>query len=181
MNSPLGQILIPVEYWNGKESLELEYPWIVPEAVQTLHYFVKPHHEVIEYGAGGSTLFFARRAKHVTSFESSSEWATKVMAEAEKKGIKNIEMHVTPTTYDCPDLSGRQFDVALIDCCEIDRRVALKSALRLLRPGSILAIDNYDAIYCLGIDEILANYHKQQNFDDLHWWGAGKGTKVVYT
>jgi predicted O-methyltransferase YrrM len=181
MNDHKGQLLIPVEYWDGRDSLELEYPWIVPEAIQTLHYFVKPHHEVLEYGSGGSTLFFARRAKHVTSIENSPEWATQVMAAADRKGLSNITMHVAPMTQDCPDLTGRLFDVALIDCCEIDRRVALKVALGLMRPGSIVVIDNYDAVYCLGIDEILARYTNKHDFDDLHWWPAGKGTRVVYT
>jgi len=181
MNDSEGQILIPVEYWNGRNSLELEYPWIVPEAIQTLHYFTQPHHEVLEYGAGGSTLFFARRAKHVTSIENSSEWAAKVTAAAGQKGLNNISMYVAPTTEDCPDLTGRLFDIALIDCCEVDRRTALRVALGLLRPGSIVVIDNYDAVYCQGIEEILAGYPNKHNFDDLHWNLCGKGTKVVYT
>jgi len=173
-------MLIPVEYWNGKNSLELEYPWIVPEAIQTLIYFLKPDHEVLEYGSGGSTLFFARRVKHVTSIDNSEVWAADVMKAAANKGLTNITMHVAPTTNACPKLTGQKFDVVLIDCCEIDRRTVLRTSLELTHPGSLIVIDNYDAVYCYGIDEILKDYSNQHNFDDLHWWPAGKGTKVVY-
>jgi predicted O-methyltransferase YrrM len=133
---------------------------------------------VLEFGAGGSTVFFASRAKSVMSFDNSQAWADKVMVEVGKRNLHNVVMHVAPRTVDIPDLSACKFDVCLVDCCEIDRRYALKLALGLMRPEGLIAIDNYAADYCEGIEETLHGYPAQVNFDDTHW--AGRGTKIVY-
>ena len=176
----MSKILIPADYWNGPDTLELEYPWITPEAICTLDCFVKPTHEVLEFGAGGSTVFFARRARFVTSIENSPHWAMRVKYAMKIKGLDNYNLYVAPTTETVPDLGTQMFDVALVDCCEIDRRAATMIALRTLRPGGMLVIDNYAASYCEGIEIMLAGYHNQVNFDDMHWLPCGRGTKVVY-
>jgi hypothetical protein len=71
-------LLIPANYWEGQNTLELEYPWLTPESAQVLVYFLKEHHTVLEFGSGGSTLFFSKRVKNVLSLETMPTWYEKV-------------------------------------------------------------------------------------------------------
>src|SRR5208283_402812 len=52
-----------------KTPLELGVPWFSQSAIDFLESYVKPSMRVFEYGSGGSTIFFARRAKSVDSIE----------------------------------------------------------------------------------------------------------------
>src|SRR5688572_10886253 len=57
-----------------KTPLDLEVPWFSFEAIEFLDQFLKPHMIVAEYGSGGSTIFFARRAAFVYSIEDNRDW-----------------------------------------------------------------------------------------------------------
>lgn len=178
----MNRVLIPAEYWLGQGLLELEAPWLTPEAIGTLEHFVKPNHRVLEFGCGGSTLFFARRAASVLSIESactySQGWVEKVTAVAEQRGIKNITIRQAATIQDMIRVVyGARFNIALIDCVEIDRRDALAYAQSVVDPGGMIVIDNYSAPYCAGIDLLLEG-KTCVDFDDSHW--VGNGTRVVY-
>ena len=59
---------------NGKTPLDLEIPWFAYAAIDFLETFLQPHMTVCEYGSGGSTLFFAARAKSVFSIEDNPKW-----------------------------------------------------------------------------------------------------------
>ena len=63
------------ELVEGKHCLDLEIPWMVPEAVYKLDEVLKKTDRVVEIGAGGSTLFFLSRCESVLAIESSQEWA----------------------------------------------------------------------------------------------------------
>lgn len=174
----VSDILIPVDYWAGRRTLELEIPWVTPEALHMFDLFCKPHHEVLEFGAGGSTLFFARRVSKVVSLEADKDWYRMVNEEAAKKDISNIEMHLVTSVADCAvSVRARQFDVVLVDCDGIDRFEAAKMAIKQVRKDGIVVVDNYDAVYCKNCDVLFAG-RLQTAYDDTHW--VGRGTKVYY-
>jgi predicted O-methyltransferase YrrM len=157
--------------------MDLEIPWITPEAVHSLFLFVKPYHTVLEFGAGGSTLFFAKRAKEVLSFETLPLWYNKM---AEKLGSfsTNVELHLVSTIEECIKTIGpKKFDVILVDICDISRYDLAKMAIGMVNPGGIIVVDNYDAEYCFNLNSLFTEY-KQGTYDDSHW--AGKGTKIYY-
>lgn len=53
-------------------------PWITKQAVATLSSWLKPTDRGLEWGAGRSTAWFARRVAHVTSVESDPVWFERV-------------------------------------------------------------------------------------------------------
>ena len=53
----------------GHSPLQDETPWITFRAIDWLDAFLKPDMDVFEYGAGGSTLYLAKRARRVVSVE----------------------------------------------------------------------------------------------------------------
>jgi predicted O-methyltransferase YrrM len=172
--------MIPLQYWKGEHSLELEYPWLTPESIQCLIYFCKPSHDILEFGSGGSTLFFAGRAQSITSFETQKDWYQQVVDRQKTRNISNIDVHLVHTIDECHTLTtGKLFEIALIDCVIISRLAAVQLAYEHLRPGGIIVVDNYAADYCQGIKEFLNDKtHSVDYYNDLHW--AGKGTAVYY-
>jgi hypothetical protein len=58
----------------NKSPLELEIPWCSYKAIDILTDLLKPDMRVFEYGAGGSTLFFMRRVRQLTSIEPHPAW-----------------------------------------------------------------------------------------------------------
>ena len=84
------KITIPNNYWDGESSLELEIPWNTPGAIYRLDELLTKDMTVLEFGAGGSTLFYSNRVKHVTSIESQKGWYKKVLDAV--KGRINVEL-----------------------------------------------------------------------------------------
>src|SRR5438874_12120928 len=74
---------------NGKTPLDLEIPWFSYAAIDFLDGFVEPHMTIFEYGSGGSTLFFAQRARSVYSVEDNSKWFELVSQRLLEKSVSN--------------------------------------------------------------------------------------------
>jgi len=162
---------LPKDFYIGDKTIELRMPWIVPESIDDILSYIKPEHKILEFGSGGSTLFFADRCSYVLSFETLRPWYEKmkeiVPVHVDLKFVSNINEIKADAI----------FDLALVDICNISRPDLMKFAMTKFRNNrslKLLVIDNYDADYCKGIDSSLL--HK--DFDDCHW--AGKGTRVYY-
>ena len=55
-----------------------DHPWLTADAVRLLDQLLKPADIGVEFGSGRSTLWFAKRLRHLTSMEDNREWASKV-------------------------------------------------------------------------------------------------------
>lgn len=80
-----------VDRLKPRTALELRVPWISYPCIDHLNRVIKPGMRVFEWGAGGSTLFFADRGCEVVSIETSEEWAEKTRQKLE---AKQVESHV---------------------------------------------------------------------------------------
>ncbi len=81
-------------------------PWYTYPAIEQLSKWDFSNARVLEYGCGNSTLWWMRRAAHVTSIESSKEWYQRV-----KDRLRgNCEIHLSEV-----DESGESVDVGQID------------------------------------------------------------------
>ena len=49
-------------------------PWMTKESIRLLNQLITPHDIGVEYGSGRSTFWFAKRCKHLTSFENNKKW-----------------------------------------------------------------------------------------------------------
>lgn len=74
------EIELPKDIVDGSECLYLGVPWQTPESIYKEADSLSKEDVVLEVGSGGSTIFFTRRCKYVTSIETKFEWMQKVSA-----------------------------------------------------------------------------------------------------
>ena len=83
----------------NKTPLDLEVPWFSYAAIDFLDEFAEPHMNVFEYGSGGSTLFFARRAKSVLSVEDNRKWYELVSTRIKDEGLVSASLKLCPFDF----------------------------------------------------------------------------------
>lgn len=80
----------------GFDCLKHEVPWIVPEAIFQLEELLTKDDIILEVGAGGSTVFYAKHCGYVTSIETDYDWGAKVLKYLYKNSIVNAFVSVIP-------------------------------------------------------------------------------------
>jgi predicted O-methyltransferase YrrM len=76
----------------GHNPLEDELPWITFRAIQWLLDYLQPQMRAFEYGAGGSTLFLAKRVRELISVEHDEAFHSVVADRLAKSGIQNCRL-----------------------------------------------------------------------------------------
>lgn len=144
---------------------EKSLPWINHFACKRLNELVKPGMRILEFGLGGSTLFFRKFGAEVHSIEHDKEWFEIVKGELEKDPNVHLLLEIPEVNNpDIPDeyrsvhglfsngLSWKSyahaadhfpeetFDLILIDGRA--RPACLKNSLSKLKKGGMLVFDN---------------------------------------
>jgi len=114
-----------------RKPLDVELPWINRKAILFLERLLRPDMTVFEYGSGGSTVFFARRCKHVISVEDDREWLTTVRDRLAKLGLNNAKVILQET------------DSLYAGSTDVFRRSAYLHAIDSVKPDIVL-IDGAD-------------------------------------
>jgi hypothetical protein len=78
----------------GLSPLVEHRPWITYQARVFLERLLHPGMVVLEYGCGGSSLFFLRRVARLVSVEHDPAWHRQVLQEIEKCGFRHGEIHL---------------------------------------------------------------------------------------
>ena len=76
----------------GHSPLDDELPWVTFRAIRWLKGYLRPEMKVFEYGAGGSTLFLAKRVRELVSVEHDETFHAVVAASLAKEGIHNCRL-----------------------------------------------------------------------------------------
>lgn len=175
----MGKILIDVDYWSGEGALDHGYPWLVPAAIIHLDNILNKDKTVLEFGSGGSTIFFGYRCGKVTSFETNFDWYSKVSDKIKSFGLSNINYNLIKndlSLLEIPfcDILNQNFDLVNIDCDPkvIDRMHLIRKYKHLVKRGGYLLLDNYGAFGCQNSDSELKGWDIWW-WNDLHWWGNG--------
>lgn len=109
-------------------------PWLSKQATARFEGLLQKDMTVIEFGAGGSTLWLAERVGHVTSYENDPDWGAAIR--------KHMPANVTLYAESLPRMD-KQYDLMFIDGEPVELRGEwLKLAPSLLKPGGILVLDN---------------------------------------
>ncbi|PWU16849.1 MAG: hypothetical protein C5B50_12575 [Verrucomicrobia bacterium] len=140
---------------NGRTPLDLELPWFSYAAIDFLQKFLRPEMSVCEYGSGGSTLFFARRAKSVISIEDNPKWHSHVSQRLRQQGISNVQMVLCPFDFRNPAgfersqyleaIPDERFDVIVVDGSEEwepVRPICFQKAEGRVKEGGIVVVDD---------------------------------------
>jgi predicted O-methyltransferase YrrM len=116
---------------------------------------------VFEFGSGGSTFFFARRAACVTSIESDPVWYAHITTLAQNRGLDNVDYRLEAMNDDSLDgyqqhpffraVQKATWDLILIDSfCGYRtggsggqlRPYAFSLSLAQLNPGGMIVVDD---------------------------------------
>lgn len=115
-------------------------PWFTYPAIEFIQQLDLSGARILEWGAGGSTLFWGSRCARVYTIERSREWFEKISEEAPP----NVSLYFAPDEKDyvLPNFEDKQFEIIIIDG-ELRRQCAEQS-LKLLAKGGMIILDNSD-------------------------------------
>lgn len=147
-----------------------ELPWYTYPAIEFLSQLDFSEKSVFEYGLGNSSIFWAERAKNVTSVDDDKKWCATVR----KKMLKNQKICLLQNRDDyvnCIEKSNQKFDVIIVDAKY--RLDCAKKSIEFLKDGGIMIIDNSDWY------PDVARYIKEQGFIQVDF--AGFGPSIGFT
>jgi predicted O-methyltransferase YrrM len=127
------------------EARNPENPWLTKQAVHFLSQTIRADDVGIEFGSGRSTIWFARRLRHLISVENNPLWYAKVTDLIRKS---NLVQRVDYRKCDGQSeyiAQTQTVDEGSLDFCLVDgesRDACALNILPKLRAGALLVIDN---------------------------------------
>lgn len=189
-------------FMGGKGLLEAGAPWLSTGSVTALEtYILRPDvlrketpemrdarypKRVLELGSGGSTVFWAKRVDHVTSYETDPAWAPMTEAALVAHGVRDkVDLRAVPhaeALVSVAALPDASFDLLLVDHADptlpwgkrADRLPLALAALPKLKRDAWLVVDNYSCHGMLNFD--YAGWDVW-HFDDLRY--SCRGTLIA--
>jgi hypothetical protein len=181
---------IPEDHWTGKNCLKNRLPWLVPESIIELDKWLTKDDVVVEFGSGGSTLFFADRCKKVVSFEFELKWKERLQGILGRENNMNVDYYkVDNLQHACDTLIAKypnqKFNVVNLDCKD-NRDLFKEHLIQFLAERFLIILDNYSHEY------LFPASHNSEYVEGLPikaWWrtypdenwvtnGWGEGTKL---
>ena len=129
-------------------------PWLTESAIYLLDAWLKPTDIGLEWGSGRSTIWFARRLKHLTSIEANRTWYDQIHARLQTANLLSktdyrhipceFEEHEEPDSHPYADvvaeIPDNSLDFALVD--GHIRATCFRAVLPKIKPGGLLSLDN---------------------------------------
>jgi hypothetical protein len=160
LNSESFSLLLHLNLWFkdralGLSPLQAGFPWINYVIIQFLHHYLKPGMRVLEFGAGGSSVFFLKRKVNLFSIEHKNSWLIEVQRILSPKQLKNWVPHYsrssnsndqTPVAEDylsnIESIADSSIEIALID--GRNRVECIRQSISKIKPGGCIILDNSD-------------------------------------
>lgn len=161
-------------------------PWTTQASIKTFDQILTRDMVGFEYGSGFSTLYFARRMKHVTSIEHNPVWFNLVNEKFKTLGVKNVSYQLIPPGqsnlapypfYEKFQLTNDDFQVreeyidyfsailnypdSHFDFILVDGRARVECcllAIAKLKSGGIFVLDNSDRSRYRPVFHVLKNW-----------------------
>jgi len=140
----------------GRDVIVGDTPAMSDEAIAFMESIITKDSRVLEFGSGGSTIWFSRRARFIISFESRANWYDAVKKRLEMRSCKNVDLRLDPDYFrrSYHDVEGK-FDIILNDSViwidgkpTLARLVCAASSYHLLNSGGYLIIDDARTNVC---------------------------------
>ncbi len=132
--------------WSSYQRRNPDAPWLTQQMIEFLKGYLKPTDVFVEFGSGRSTAWLARRVGRMISIEHHAEWHKEITGVLFQQKITNTQYICTaddPGSYIAAadaTLAGVKPDLILID--GIHREHCAEWALRVIKPGGVILIDN---------------------------------------
>lgn len=119
-------------------------PWISYSSIKYLKRFLSPKKNVLEFGSGMSTLWYAKHAGHVFSVEDCKPWFNSISSIIKKNNIENIEyVYLSGHEYaNYKNNSNEKYDLIMID--GKNRHECALTAINLVNKDGLIYLDNSD-------------------------------------
>jgi predicted O-methyltransferase YrrM len=159
-----GWLHYPAAWLRARSGRTPERPWIVPAAIGWLRRRMRSDWSVLELGAGRSTPWLARRAGRVISLEDNDFWHAWTRERLDQAGMTNVDLRlrlVEDFPGEVESLADGAFALVVLDFLEapaITRIDCLKPAMKKVRPGGYLLLDDSDRPGYAGAFELLAGW-----------------------
>jgi len=148
-----------------------EVPWMTYPAIEFLQKNLKKTDLVFEFGAGASTLFFAKKVKKVVTLETNSKWLEAVKQKLTERDVKNVELilmadGLTNELYEnFAKNREEKFDYVVVD--SLKRFECSKASIGALKQGGTVLLDdserkNYQKIF---------KFFAEEKFTEENFWG----------
>lgn len=179
-----GRLRLPVARWRARRGNVPERPWIVPAAVGYLRRRIRRSWRVLELGSGRSTLWLARRAGSVLSFEDNEFWLAQVSERVDAARLDNVELRLLPVERIAAELSAMpdaSLDLLVVDFLEspgATRVEAVRAGREKVRPGGYLLLDDSDRPSYAGAYELLSGWRERRFTGVKDEWPAACETAV---
>ena len=138
-------------------------PWLTQEGFEFLkEYFgANKGAKVLEFGAGGSTIWMAESGIDLVSVDHSKTWHGKVKDYLVSKGI-HVDLRLMERPYNliCDEFPDNHFDFILVD--GRDRVKCALSAEKKLKPGGVLLLDDSQRHYYVKVFDMCASWKKTE-------------------
>lgn len=127
-----------------KSSIDLNgqpIPWVTYSFIDFIKERINKGHDILEFGSGNSTIFYAKSARSVYSIENDKQWYEKNAS----LNLPNVEMVHCPVVPDgdyskSGILTGRKFHIIIVD--GRDRVNCCKQATHSLTDDGIIVLDD---------------------------------------
>lgn len=179
MKTFLSQMPSYKDFYSGKHTLEIGYPWIAFGAILALERILggkttRRTFNILELGSGGSTVFLSRRCKNLLSLEHNKDWYEKVK---EALPVPNNVNLVCKPVKELEKLIKKQddgyFDLVFVDSgySYEARNLLMNVSINKIKKLGWLLIDNY--LFCNRFDYTGFDVYTYDMFQY-----SGRGTKL---
>lgn len=165
---PSGWLRLPAARVRARLGRAPERPWIVPAAIGWLARRMRRSWRVVELGSGRSTVWLARRAGSVISYEDNPYWLDRARELVVARGLANVELRERPVTAYAGELAAfadSSIDLLVVDFLEspeAERVDAVRAGMAKVRPGGYLLLDDSDRPSYAECFELLAGWRERR-------------------
>ena len=120
-------------------------PWLTRDAIALLENWLAPEFVGLEWGAGRSTLWFARRVAALITVEHAPDWFARVRRQLQEQEYGNVTLLLEGERSHGYLAAAHELDDNLLDFALVDgvrRDECAWAVLPKIRPGGFLIIDD---------------------------------------
>lgn len=122
-----------------------ERPWWPVNCIDYVARYLKPHHKVLEFGAGSSTFWLASRSAFVISIEDDYSWFNSVKSKCSLSKRDNIDIRFgeNASYFNPPNVALDEIDLFIVDGNY--RWLCLEYIIPKVKVGALIYLDNSDS------------------------------------
>ena len=181
------------EFVQGSRCYELELPWMDKDAIYWLYNNLKPEYNCLEFGSGGSTLFFNKLVGNIDTYEADKNYYNFIK---NNNTFDNINYNYVSTQAELisnfSNLKEKYYDVCVVDIGNSlegrNREEIFLKSIPKMKNTTIYVLDNgFSELHYTNIwkwkepdfQKILGNHYKMADFDNTPF-NKFAGTRILY-